>query len=138
MKKPQPDRILAGDESNASCETLIPSRSPIHAAFRARVNFDLGEWQKRKARATEPGSVTLIQRLARLAASNGRLSFARQLPRPPTPTKAVLGPKRANGPQTVALGVLQTESSVSVNEKPRPAWEYQRMIGSIDQGRYRR
>jgi len=30
------------------------------------------------------------------------------------------------------------QSSKSVNEKPRPAWEYQRMIGPIDQGRCRR
>jgi hypothetical protein len=32
------------------------------------------------------------------------------VPRPPTPTKAVLGPERANGPQTVVLGVLPVET----------------------------
>jgi hypothetical protein len=51
-------------------------------------------------------SVTLIQRRRRLVAGQLICCFARQLPRPPTQTKAVLGPKRANGPQTVTLGVL--------------------------------
>ena len=78
--------------------------------------FECGQFQpqsmvKTTARADQarPG-VTLIQSLPRLAASNGCLLSARQLPRPPTSTKAVLQFHRDHRfnvtPQTVTLGVL--------------------------------
>src|SRR5262249_48990847 len=59
----------------------------------------------KKARSAGRPRVTLIQSAARLPTSKGCPLSARQLPRP-APTKAVLGPKRVYGPQTVTLGVL--------------------------------
>ena len=52
----------------------------------------LANGKKRRRQSLSPSSVTLIRSLTRLAASNGCLLAARQLPRPPTPTKAVLAP----------------------------------------------
>jgi pilus assembly protein Flp/PilA len=97
-------------KSNASCKTLTTSRAPTHAAFERRLTSNSLNGKTR----ARPVSVTLIRRPAGLAAFNGCLLPARQLPPSPDTDEGCLKAPGADG-RTLRLGSLCRPTSAGVS-----------------------